>query len=72
MKTPRRAARSGTLRQVLMYAPVVLEVLNLMRRAQSARRGKRGKARRRDRLIDGLLGHATRAVGGRGRRRGWF
>lgn len=72
MKTPRTAARSGTFRKVLVYAPIVLEVLNLLRRSQSAKRGKYSKARKRDRIIDGLLGHATRAVGGKTQKRRWF
>lgn len=72
MKTPRTAARGGTLRKVLVFAPIVLEVLNLVRRSQAAKRGKYVKARRRDRIIDGLLGHATRAVGGKTQKRRWF
>ena len=55
-----------------MYAPIVLEVLNLLRRSQAAKRGKYVKARKRDRIIDGLLGHASRAVGSKTRRRRWF
>ncbi|GHF44764.1 hypothetical protein HNQ07_002174 [Deinococcus metalli] len=72
MKTPRSAARSGTFGKVLVYAPIVLEVLNLVRRSQAAKRGKYVKARKRDRIIDGLLGHASRAVGGKGRKQRWF
>ena len=72
MKTSRSAARSGTLGKILVYAPIVLEVLNLVRRSQAAKRGRYAKARRRDRALDGLLGFATRAVGGKTRKRGWF
>lgn len=71
MKTP-RGARSGGLGKLLIYAPIVLEVLNLVRRSRAARRGKYVKARRRDRALDGLLGFATRAVGGKTQKRRWF
>ncbi|MFC3832571.1 MULTISPECIES: hypothetical protein [Deinococcus] len=67
-----KTSRSGKFGKVLVYAPIVLEVLNLLRRSQAAKRGKYVKARKRDRIIDGLLGHASRAVGSKTRRRRWF
>lgn len=67
-----KTSRSGTFGKVLVYAPIVLEVLNLLRRSQAAKRGKYVKARRRDRIIDSVLGHASRAVGGKSSKRRWF
>lgn len=78
MKSPRTRnvkgnSKRGTpssLGKLLIYAPIVLEVLSLLRRSQKAKQGKDIKARKRDRALDFLLGQAQRRmVGGRGRRR---
>jgi hypothetical protein len=77
MKTARsRSARasastSGRLGKLLVYAPLALELITMLRRNHNARRGKYVKARKRDRAFDFLLGQAQRRLGGssRGRRR---
>lgn len=62
--------RSGKYGKLMLYAPIVLEVLNLLRRQQRSR-SKYTKARKRDRALDFLLGQAERKLGGKSRRR-WF
>ncbi|GGM03956.1 hypothetical protein [Deinococcus aerophilus] len=65
------ASTSGRLGKLLVYAPLALELITMLRRNQNARRGKYVKARKRDRAFDFLLGQAQRRLGGhpRGRRR---
>ncbi|KQQ97828.1 hypothetical protein [Deinococcus sp. Leaf326] len=79
MKTPRvRTVNSGkkssTLRQLLVYAPVALEMINLLRRRQQSVRGKYVKARKRDKAFDFVLNQAQRRLGGKtsGKSRRWF
>lgn len=67
MKTSRVRNSKGRLGKFMLVAPVVLEVLHLMR--QSQRRGKYVKARKRDRALDFLLGQARRRLGGKTGRR---
>ncbi|MFK7604128.1 hypothetical protein ACI3L1_18170 [Deinococcus sp. SM5_A1] len=75
MKFPRTRTVKGTPKQgsglskLLVYAPIALDLLNLIRRSQSKRRGKYVKARKRDRTLDFLLGQAQRTVGNGRRRR---
>ena len=57
MRTPR-----GKLGKVMVYAPIALELLNLMRRTQKKKRGKYTKARKRDRMLDFVLGQAEKRV----------
>ncbi|WP_034385740.1 hypothetical protein [Deinococcus sp. YIM 77859] len=54
----------------LVYAPIALEVLRLLRRNQQAKRGKYARLRKRDRALDFLLGQAERRLGKRRSR--WF
>ncbi|QFP77196.1 hypothetical protein [Deinococcus sp. AJ005] len=76
MKSPRTRTVKGTPKQgsglskLLIYAPIALELLSLIRRSQKKKRGKYVKARKRDRALDFLLGQARRTVGSgkRGRR----
>ena len=79
MKTPRvrtvtPGKNSSTLRQLLVYAPVALELIAMLRRRQQAGRGKYVKARKRDRAFDFLLGQAEKRLGGKpaGKSRRWF
>ena len=70
MKTPRvRTVNSGkkssTLRQLLVYAPVALEMISMLRRRQQAGRGKYVKARKRDKAFDFVLNQAQRRLGGK-------
>lgn len=60
---------SSTLSKLLVYAPMALQVIGLLRRSQKVKRGKYLKARKRDRALDFLLGQAERRLGGAGRRR---
>ncbi|GGR88563.1 hypothetical protein [Deinococcus sedimenti] len=66
----RMKSKSGKLGLILAAAPVVLELLVAARNGQK-KRGRYTRARKRDRVIDSLLGHAQRAVGKPGKRR-WF
>ncbi|MFC5849823.1 hypothetical protein [Deinococcus petrolearius] len=79
MKTPRVRTvkankKSSPLRQLLVYAPVALEMISLLRRRQQAGRGKYVKARKRDKALDFLLNQAQRRLGGKpaARSRRWF
>ncbi|CAM3958694.1 hypothetical protein [Deinococcus frigens] len=77
MKTTRTRTVKGSssqapkfsLSKLLIYAPIALQVIGLLRRSQKTKRGKYIKARKRDRAFDFLLGQAERAVGGRRSRR---
>lgn len=74
MKFPRSArskARPGssTMSKLLVYAPLALQVITMLRRSQKAKRGKYINARKRDRALDFMLGQAERRLGGGGRRR---
>lgn len=57
---------SGKLGKLMLYAPVALEVISLLRRKQKTKRGKYTKLRKRDRAFDFLLGQAERRLGKRG------
>lgn len=79
MKTPRvrtvaPGKKSSTLRQLLVYAPVALEMISLLRRRQQAGRGKYVKARKRDKAFDFVLNQAQRRLGGKAapKTRRWF
>ncbi|MFC4639883.1 hypothetical protein [Deinococcus hohokamensis] len=67
MKTSRVHKSKGRLGKLMVIAPVVLEVLHLMR--QSQRKGKYVKARKRDKALDFLLNQARRRMGGKSARR---
>ena len=74
MKFPRTArskarASSSTLSKLLVYAPLALQVISMLRRSQKAKRGRFSKARKRDRALDFMLGQAERRLGGAGRGR---
>lgn len=71
MRVP-RTAKSGTLGKLLVYAPIALELISLLRRSQKKTRGKYVKARKRDKALDFLLGQAERKLGGKSRARRWF
>lgn len=64
----------GKLGKLMVYAPLVLQVVSALRRSQAAKRGKYVKARRRDRALDFVLGQAERKLGGKRAptRRRWF
>ncbi|GMA14727.1 hypothetical protein E5F05_19665 [Deinococcus metallilatus] len=66
-------ATSGKFSKWLVYAPIALELISLIRRNQKAKRGKYTKLRKRDRALDFLLGQAERRLGGKPKaRRRWF
>ena len=71
MRVP-RTAKSGTLGKLMVYAPVLLQVISLLRRSRQKTTGKYVKSRKRDRLLDTLLGQAQRKLGGKNRSRRWF
>lgn len=64
MRTPR-----SKLGKVMMYAPVALELLNLVRRSQKKRRGRYARATKRDRALDFLLSRVERRLKKHGVRR---
>lgn len=76
MKFPRTRTVKGNFKQgsglgkLLVYAPIALELLNLLRRSRKKKGGKYIKARKRDRALDFVMGQAQRRMGGgsRGRR----
>lgn len=79
MKSPRTRTvsskgKAGTLGKILLYAPIALEVMNLMRQNQKKKQGKYAKARKRDKAFDFALSQANRWLGGKktNRKRGWF
>ena len=63
-------ANASSLSKLMVYAPVALQIIGLLRRSQKVKRGKYVKARKRDRALDFVLGQAERRLGGgrRGRR----
>lgn len=64
---------SGKLGKLMVYAPLILQVVSALRRQQMAKRGKYTKLRKRDRALDFMLGQAERRLGGKKtKRRGWF
>lgn len=73
MKSPRtvkgKARQTSKLSKLLVYAPIALQIIGLLRRSRKTKRGKYVKARKRDRAFDFLLGQAERRIGGAGRRR---
>lgn len=70
MKTTRK---SGKVSKWMLYAPLALEVIGMVRRNQKAKRGKYTKLRKRDRALDFLLGQAERRLGKRtATKRRWF
>lgn len=66
--------KASSLGKLLIYAPMALEVLNLMRQNQKKKQGKFYKARKRDKAFDFALGQANRWLGGKKqpKKRGWF
>lgn len=62
MKTQRS---SGKLGKLMLYAPLVLQVVSALRRSQAAKRSKYVKAGKRDRALDFVLGQAERRLGGK-------
>ena len=72
MKTT-RGRSGGKFGKWMVYAPVALELIGMVRRNQKAKRGKYTKLRRRDRALDFLLGQAEKGLGKRtGSKRRWF
>ena len=72
-RTVSSKGKSSALSKLMIFAPVALEVLNLMRQNQKKRQGKYVKARKRDKAFDFLLDQATRRLGGKpAKKRGWF
>lgn len=65
MRTPR-----GKLGKVMVYAPIALELLNLMRR-QKKKRGRYTRATKRDRLLDFVLSQAEKRLKKAGGGRRW-
>lgn len=64
---------SGKLGKLMVYAPLILQVVSALRRQQMAKRGKYTKLRKRDRALDFALSQAERRLGGKkAKRRGWF
>lgn len=61
--------RGSIWRQVMIFAPVILQILSSMRQAQKKKRGYMGKVRKREKAFDFVLDQANRWVNGRGRRR---
>lgn len=72
MKTPRTAGKVGNLSKLLIYAPIALEIVSLLRQNQKKKQGKYVKARKRDKALDFLLNQARRKVGQKTHKRGWF
>jgi len=66
MRTPR-----GKLGKVMMYAPIALELLSLMRRTQKKKRGRYTRASKRDRMLDFVLGQAEKRLKKAGSGRRW-
>lgn len=63
----------GSFAKLLVYAPIALEVLNLVRQNNKKKQGKYVKARKRDKAFDFLLDQATRRLGGKSApKRRWF
>lgn len=64
---------SGKLGKLMVYAPLVLQVVSALRRQRMATRSKYTRARKRDRALDFMLGQAERKLGGKKTaRRRWF
>ena len=77
MRSPRtRTAgkgKAGTLGKIMLYAPIALEVANLIRQNQKKKQGKYVKARKRDRAFDFALDQANRLFGKKKpTKRRWF
>lgn len=74
--TPKRTVNSkgkgSTLSKLIVFAPIALEVVNLMRQNQKKKQGKYAKARKRDKAFDFILDQANRRLGGKQQKRGWF
>ncbi|GBF06901.1 hypothetical protein DAERI_110083 [Deinococcus aerius] len=64
-------SQKGKFSKWMVYAPVALEVIGLLRRNQKAKRGKYTKIRKRDRALDFLLGQAERRLGKQRGARRW-
>ncbi len=70
-KQPQKGGLS--LSKIMFYAPMALEVLNLIRQSQKKKQGKFYKARKRDKAFDFVLDQANRRLGGKKtQKRGWF
>lgn len=73
MTSARRAKGGLSLKQILFFAPLVLEVLNLIRQNQKKKQGRFHKARKREKVFDFALDQANRYFGKKkGEKRGWF
>lgn len=69
------APRKGGLSfsKIMFFAPIVLEVLNLIRQNQKKKQGRFYKARKRDKAFDFALDQANRYFGRqKNKKRGWF
>ncbi|WP_019586373.1 hypothetical protein [Deinococcus apachensis] len=64
-------SQGGKFSKWMVYAPVALEVISLLRRNQKAKRGRYAKIRKRDRALDFLLGQAERRLGKQRGARRW-
>ncbi|MEF2279038.1 hypothetical protein V3W47_12080 [Deinococcus sp. YIM 134068] len=72
MKTT-RSRSGGKLSKWMVYAPVALELIGMVRRKRQVGRGKYTKLGKRDRALDFLLGQAEKRLGKRtASKRRWF
>lgn len=67
-----RLPRTGKLGKLMIFAPIALEIVSLVRKNQKAKASKYVKARKRDKAFDFLLGQAERKMGKKGKSRRWF
>lgn len=59
-----KTSRSGSsLKKIAVFAPIVLEIISLVRRSKTGQRSKYSKARKRDRTLDFLLAQAQKRFG---------
>lgn len=71
--TGQRRGGGLSLSKIMVYAPIALEVINLIRQNQKQKQGKFYKARKREKAFDFILDQANRRMGGKSQqKRGWF
>lgn len=68
-----KSASRSNFAKLMLYAPIALEVLNLVRQNNKKKQGKYVKARKRDKAFDFLLNQAQQRLGGKKpAKRRWF
>ncbi|WP_102128312.1 hypothetical protein [Deinococcus planocerae] len=68
-----KTRKTGKFGKWMVYGPIALELIGMVRRTQKAKRGKYTKLRKRDRALDFVLGQAERRLGKRtATKRRWF